>query len=187
MLQLEIEQKEIFDEQTCTFVTIKPITISLEHSLISIKKWESRWHKSFLSSKDKTAEQMLDYIKCMTVTQNVPDDVYKYLSEKSILKINAYIEDTMTATFFGPEPKSSKRNNEIITAELIYYWMISYNIPVEFQKWHINQLLTLIRVCSVKNEESDPNKKKKRVSKSELAAQRAKLNAERRAKLQSKG
>ena len=154
----------------------------MEHSLVSLSKWESRWHKPFLSSKNKTKtqEEILDYIRCMTLTQNVDPNVYYNLSRENCEKIQAYIDDPMTATTFN-EINKPKTNSEIITSELIYYWMIAYNVPVEFEKWHLNRLLTLIKVCSIKN--APP----KKMSKREIMNRNAALNASRRKAHNSKG
>ena len=180
MLQITIPAVEQWDERAQEFVYSKEQTLQLEHSLVSLSKWESKWHKPFLSKTEKTTEETIDYIRCMTLTQNVKPEVYLNLSAENILQVNAYIEDPMTATTFS-EDKDGKKNREIVTAELIYYWMISFNIPVKFEKWHLNRLLTLIRVCNIKN--SPPKKQNKRG----MMAKRAALNAERRAQLHSKG
>lgn len=180
MLQIVIPSSEQYDEEKQEFVYTKEYTLQLEHSLVSISKWESKWCKSFLASKDKSYEETLDYIKCMTLTQNLDSQVFNNLSNDNIEKINKYIEAPMTATFFS-EDKSSKSNREIVTSELIYYWMIALNIPFECQKWHLNRLLTLIRVCNIKNQ---PPKKR---SRKEIMSRNAALNASRRNQLNTKG
>lgn len=181
MLTITIPAIEGFNDETQEFVDIaKEQTLQLEHSLVSISKWESKWHKPFISKEEKTEEETIDYIRCMTITQNVDPDVYNRLSHSNIKEINKYIDNPMTATTFRGD--SSKSNNrEIITSELIYYWMVSYNIPVEFQKWHLNRLLTLIRVCNIKN---TPPKKR---GKKDIASEYAALNAARKKKLNTKG
>ena len=171
---------EGWDEEKQQFVEPKYKALQLEHSLVSVSKWESKWHKSFLSRKDKTSEEIMDYIKCMTLTKNVDQEIYNNLSMDNISSINEYIENPMTATFFS-EDNSGKKNNDVITSELIYYWMITLQIPVEFEKWHLNRLLTLIRVCEVKNQ---PPKK---MSRSQVMSRNAALNAARRKKYNSKG
>lgn len=180
MLHITIPAVELYDEKKCEFVYIKEQTLQLEHSLVSISKWESKWNKSFLFAKDKTDEEMLDYIKCMTITQNVNPQLYEYIPLECVEQIRDYIYAPMTATVFG-KTKNNKPNSEIVTAELIYYWMIALNIPLECQKWHLNRLFTLIRVCSIKNQ---PDKK---MSKRELMSRNAALNEARRKKLNSKG
>lgn len=180
MLRITVPAAEFFDEVREEFVYTKEVTLQLEHSLVSLSKWESRWNKAFLGKQEKTDEEILDYVRCMTLTQNVDPEVYTRLSAQNYAAINAYIEAPMTATYFS-EDKQSKGNREVVTSELIYYWMISYNIPVEFQKWHLNRLLTLIRVCNIKN--SPPKKRSKR----ELMRRNAALNAARRNRLGSKG
>lgn len=181
MLRLTIQlSPEGWDEQKEEFVEGKTQVLQLEHSLISLSKWESKWCKPFLSSTDKTDEEILDYIKLMTLTQNVDPEVYAHLSVENFKEIDEYINAPMTATTFT-EDKSGKRNREIVTAELIYYWMIALQIPFECQKWHLNRLLTLVRVCNVKN---TPPKK---YSKRETASSYAALNAARRKQMNTKG
>ena len=180
MLRITIPATEFWDEINEEFVYAKEQTLQLEHSLVSLSKWEAKWHKAFLGKQEKTEEEILDYVKCMTLTQNVNPEVYTRLTTDNYKEINAYIAAPMTATFFS-EDKTAKGNRETITSELIYYWMIALNIPVDFQKWHLNRLLTLIRVCSVKN--SPP----KRRSKREIMRRNAALNAARRSRLNSKG
>ena len=180
MLQITIPKTEMFDDVKQEFTTVEEQTLQLEHSLISISKWESKWCKSFLSSQEKTTEEIMDYIKCMTLTQNVKPITYTCLTEENIKQINAYIEAPMTATYFSNE-QSGKSSREKVTSELIYYWMIALNIPLECQKWHLNRLLTLIRVCNIKNQ---PPKK---MSRRDIASQNARINAARRKQLNSKG
>lgn len=180
MLRITVPAAEFFDEIHEEFIYGKEQTLQLEHSLVSLSKWESKWNKAFLGKQEKTDEEILDYVRCMTLTQNVDPEVYTRLSDENYREINAYIEAPMTATCFS-EDKQSKGNREVVTSELIYYWMISYNIPVEFQKWHLNRLLTLIRVCNIKN--SPPKKRSKR----ELMRRNAALNAARRSRLGSRG
>lgn len=180
MLQITIPAVEQWDERKQEFVTTKEQTLQLEHSLVSLSKWESKWCKAFLSKQEKTFEETLDYIKCMTITQNVNPEVYNYLTNKNIDEINKYIEAPMTATYFSDD-KIVKTSREQITAELIYYWMIALNIPFECQKWHLNRLLTLIRVCNIKNQ---PPKKR---SKKEIMSRNAALNAARRKQLNTRG
>lgn len=157
----------------------KEQTLCLEHSLVSLSKWESKWCKPFLSS-EKTDEEILDYIKCMALTQNVKPDIYNRLTQENIEAINDYINAPMTATTFS-DRQSKGRNREIITAELIYYWMVALNIPFECQKWHINRLLTLIRVCEIKSETP------KKLTPNEIRSRNAALNAARRKRLNTKG
>lgn len=183
MLEITIKQQELFDENKQEFIVIEGQKLLLEHSLASISKWESKWKKAFLGTTkkdDKSLEETLDYIKCMTLTPNVSDIVYNYLSEENIKKITDYINDSMTATtFYNNEQPSVKK--EQITSELIYYWMITANIPIECEKWHLNRLLTLIRVFSIKN---TPPKK---MSKNEIISRNAALNAARKKQLYTKG
>lgn len=179
MLELKIPASELFDEESFTFIQTKPATILLEHSLLSISKWESKWKKPFLSSKGKTPEETIDYIRCMTITKNVPDEVYQCLTNENLDVVADYVADSMTATWFREDRTPPSR--EVITSEVIYYWMITANIPMECQKWHLNRLLTLIRVCQIKNA---PNKK---MSKGEIARRNNELNAARLKQLNTSG
>lgn len=181
MLYVTILPMELWDETKEEFIGCnKEHTICLEHSLVSISKWESKWHKPFISKDPKTLEETIDYIKCMTISQNVDPLVYRCLSNKNYEEIDAYINDSMTATTFR-DNKHGKKNREIITSEIIYFWMVALNIPLECQKWHLNKLLTLIRVVDEKNQ---PPKK---MSKREVLSNNAALNAARRKQFKSKG
>ncbi len=182
MLKIRIPQTELWDEVHEEFLYVKEQTLTLEHSLVSISKWEAKWQKPFISSEKKTIEETLDYARCMTLTQNVDPLVYRCLSDAHLATIDAYIEAPMTATWFTESKNGSRgRSSQQVTSELIYYWMVSYQIPFECQKWHLNRLLTLIRVC---NEENKPKRKK---SQREIMKSNAELNAARRKKYHSRG
>jgi hypothetical protein len=174
MLILEVPVEEGFDNTTGKFVQLKTYQLELEHSLVSLSKWEEKYEKPFLSDDDKTAEETLGYIQIMTSTPNVPDEVWMKLSKANLDTINAYLNAKMTATWFN-EPKQVGPQREVITAELIYYWMIALQIPWEAQYWHLNKLFTLIKVCNHKNQ---PPKK---LSQRELAQRHREINAQRRA------
>jgi hypothetical protein len=181
MLQIVVPlSSEGWDELKEEFVSAEEKTLELEHSLVSLSKWESKWRKSFLSSDNKTEEEVMDYIRMMTLTENVDPDVYTHLTPENFASINEYINAPMTATTFSDD-KNGKKNRDIITAELIYYWMIALEIPFECQYWHLNRLLTLVRVCNIKN--APP----KKMSKRDIASRNAKLNAARRQQYNSKG
>lgn len=188
MLEVVIPSQnfEFYDEKTDEFsyVNIKETKLQLEHSLISIKKWEQKYHKPFLGSKDKNYQELSYYVKCMTLNHGVDPDIYFWIPDKVMNEIVDYIHDPMTATTFRDDGLIGAQTNSrsFVTAEIIYYWMIALQIPVEFQKWHLNSLLTLIKVVNIK---SDP--KKKKVDKRAAARERAILNAKRRAELGSKG
>lgn len=179
MIEINISTSEGWDEINEEFIEPKTYSLKLEHSLVSLAKWESKWCKPFLSKTEKTYEETIDYIRCMTLTQNVDPIVYKLIDKESIDKINKYIEAPMTATTFSDN--NTKGNREIVTAELIYYWMVSLNIPFECQKWHLNRLLTLVKVCSIKNQ---PPKK---MSKREIMNRNTALNNARKQQLNTKG
>ena len=181
MLQIAVPGLESWDMRTEEFVTGPDTIISLEHSLISISNWESKWHKPFLGKQQPKGAELIDYIKCMTITPNIKEDVYDRLTNKNIDDIFNYIYDPMTATKVHERGNGWQRSSEIITSELIYYWMVVLEIPFECQKWHINRLMMLIRVCSIK---SQPDKK---MSKRSIMQQNAALNAARRQKLHTRG
>lgn len=180
MLQINVPAGEFFDEERNEFVNTKATTLTLEHSLVSLSKWESKWCKPFLSKQDRSIEEIMDYIKCMTLTQNVDPNVYLALSNDNIKLITDYINNPCTATTIKDNPNAPK-NREIVTSELIYYWMVALQIPFECQKWHLNRLLTLIKVCNIKN---GPQQK---MSTRQLLSRNAALNAARRNQLHSKG
>lgn len=181
MLQIVVPKQEGFNSKTNEFITFPGQTLQLEHSLVSLDKWESKWHKPFLTKDTKPWDEQLDYIRCMTITQNVHPDTYLYLTDKNKKAIKEYIEDPMTATTFYGHDNQRGGRKEQITSELIYYWMVAFNIPFECKKWHLNKLLTLIRICSIKNE---PPKK---MSQAEVMRRNAALNAQRKARLGTRG
>ena len=181
MLTIVIPDQELFNDVTQEFVDIKGRELKLEHSLVSLSKWESIFHKPFLSKEDKTHSETINYVKCMTITQNVPDNVYKAITPGNIAQVTAYIENPMTATTFNQDEQNKTVNREVITAEIIYYWMIALQVPMECQKWHLNRLLTLINVCNIKNK---PNQK---LSRAQVLARNKALNAERLAKMKTSG
>ena len=187
MLRITIPATELWDERKSEFVYTKEQTLQLEHSLISLSKWESKWCKPFLTKDSKTVEETIDYIRCMTVTPNVDQSVYNYLTNEHINLVNDYISAPMTATWFN-EDKNSKASREQITNELIYYWMIALQIPFDpCEKWHLNRLLTLVKVCNIKNQQTNtPGTKNKKMSNSDLARRNA-LNAARRKQLNTRG
>lgn len=181
MLQIVVPiGPEGWDTEKQEFVEPKYETLNLEHSLVSLSKWESKWCKPYLSKQDKTYNEVLDYIKCMTITPNVKPEVYECITEANIEDIKRYIESPMTATYIS-EDKNGRVNREIITSELVYYWMIALQIPFECQKWHLNRLLTLIRVCNIKN--APPKKMGHR----DAMNRRRALNASRRKQFNTKG
>lgn len=183
MLKITISGESLWDEENEVFIpAIKDYTLRLEHSLISISKWEGIYHKPFLST-DKDINMIKTYAQCMCLDPNIPDEVFDRLSVENINQITNYIQDEQTATWFSGNEKvhqKGKMNGETITAEIVYYWMISYQIPVQFEKWHLNRLLTLIRVISVKN---DPKASKNKMT----ADQRRALNKARQAKYHTRG
>lgn len=181
MLQITVPASEFYDESKGEFVQIKEQTLTMEHSLISISKWEAKWKKPYLSDDKKTPEELLDYFKCMTVTPSKVDPlVYRAMTPENLEDISNYIQDSMTATTINHNQRGGRR--EIWTSEVIYYYMIAQNIPVEFEKWHINRLIVLIQVCVIKN---NPNQKK--MSRAAIAKQNRAINAARRKKYGTRG
>jgi hypothetical protein len=172
---------ETFDEASGQFLpSTDGVVVHLEHSLVSLSKWECKWELPFLSTDDKTLEQTIDYIRMMIVGGELPPEVFQRITSDNINTINAYINSKQTATWFDNERKQTGPK-EIITSELIYYWMIAHNIPVEFETWHLSRLLTLIKVCNIKNAPPD------KVSPAEAARNRQALNAERKKLLGTTG
>ena len=183
MLHLVIPKQELWDPIREKFVSIEGAEFDLEHSLFSVSKWESKWHTPFHDDrKKKTAEQNIDYVRCMCVTEGIEPKVFNYLSEKNVKDIIDYIGDSNTATWFNEGQNKKTGRKEIITAEIIYYWMTVYNVPESYQMWHLNKLMTLLRVCAEKN-----NPDKKKTNSGQLAAQRRALVAARRKKYNTRG
>lgn len=180
MLRITIPETEIYNEKTNEFIPIKEQTLQLEHSLVSLSKWESKWCKPFISTKDKTDEETIDYVRCMTMTQNVNPNVYLGLSSENIKQVNDYIAAPMTATTIH-DRSPGRVNKETITSEILYYRMLEFGIPFECQKWHLNRLITLIKVCDIKN---GPQQK---MPMSEVMRQQAAINAANRKRFNSKG
>lgn len=184
MLRIEVPiSPEGWDKVKREFVDPKVQVLHLEHSLVSLSKWEMKWKKPFLSETEKTREETVDYIKCMTITQNVDPSVYLHLTERNIDDVNEYMGSPMTATWFSDDGKKKKKpGNRVITNELIYYWMMSLGIPMECQKWHLNRLFTLIQVHDAENNTSN-----KKMSKKETFNRNNMLNEARKKKFNTKG
>jgi hypothetical protein len=179
VLTITVLGVEHFDEEKQEFLTEGDFILELEHSLVSLSKWESIYEKPFLGLEEKTTEEVFGYVKAMILTPNVPPEVFSRLSQANLEQINAYIEAKMSATWFSETPPP--RSREIITSELIYYWMITFTIPIVCENWHLNRLFTLIKVCNAKN--SKPIK----MSRSEVAQRNRELNAQRKAQLGTSG
>jgi hypothetical protein len=179
MLKVIVPGDELYDETSQEFVTRGDVVLELEHSLVSLSKWESKYEKPFLDTAEKTTEEVLDYIRMMILGE-VPEEILLKLSEDNLNAINNYIDAKMTATWFREAPGAPK-TREIVTSELVYYWMIALQIPFECQTWHLNRLFTLIRVCNIKSA------KPKKMSRSEIAARNRELNAQRKERLGTSG
>ena len=180
MLSINIKTRELFDERTSEFITVKGGTLKLEHSLVSISKWESKWKIPFLSNKKKTNVQIDDYIRCMSVNGDPDPILIASISSEDKNRIIDYIEEKQTATWFSNLDDKRNTKSDVITSELIYYWMIEYQIPHEYEKWHLSRLLTLIEICNRKN--STP----KKMTQTEIIARNKALNAKRKARLHNK-
>lgn len=179
MLRIKVVLAEDFDDERQEFIESKTAIVELEHSLVSLSKWEAEWEKPFLATKDKTTDETISYVAMMLLTPDVPEEVFLKLIENHLSQITAYISAKRTATWFS-EDRNASRSREVITAEIIYYWMISLSVPFECQYWHLNQLITLIRVINHKNAP------KKRGRQNSAVARRA-LNAQRRAQHNTTG
>ena len=180
MLEIQIGATESYDESTSEFVTQGGLIVTLEHSLLSLSKWEQKYEKPFLGKEAKPPEEVFAYIRCMIQEPKIAPEVIQQLSQKNLEEIDAYINAKMTATYFAEEP-GAPQTRDVITAELIYYWLTVFNIPFTCETWHLNRLFTLIRVCNIKQA------KPKKMSRQELAARNRELNAQRRAQLGTKG
>lgn len=180
MLTITVLGTEMFDEERQEFTTHGDVVLVLEHSLVSLSKWESIYEKPFLGEASKTPEEILGYVKAMVIGAEVPEEVFHRLSRSNIEEINAYIDARMSATWFSEAPGAPK-SRDIITSELIYYWMTVFQIPFECEKWHLNRLFTLIRICNIKQS------KPKKMSRAEIAARNRELNAQRKAQLGTRG
>ena len=181
-LLVTVPAQEYYEEVSGKFITTEEYELEVEHSLISLAKWEAKWKKPFLSKKDKSTEETLDYIRCMTIKKS-KDLVYEKIPQSCVDQIISYIHDPMTATIF-PQPDKKVTQKETITAELVYYWMIAFNVPFDCRKWHLNQLLTLINICSIKNQ---PPKKLSAKDKQNKLLEMQKLNNQRLAETGSHG
>lgn len=180
MLIIKIEGQEFYDETTGEFSTVNDVVLELEHSLVSLSKWESKYQTPFLSDKEKTTESVFEYIKTMVVTPGIDTDILYRCSKEDLVRIQEYIDSSQSATTFGEMP-TRKGRGEVITAELIYYWMVAFNIPFECQYWHLNRLFSLVRICNIKN---NPPKK---MSRHEVAMRNRELNTQRRAEMGTNG
>lgn len=186
MLQINVVMSEEFDESTQEFLT-ETWTLTLEHSLVSLSKWESEYEKPFLSSEEKTVEEIMRYITMMDLSSETPPEVYSNISNEQYLEINRYINAKRTATWFNEFGPKNKKSSQVVTSELIYYWLTSYEIPWEAQYWHLSRLFTLIKVFGAERSQHDKTNKKSRAETESLAAQRRRLNEERRKKLGTSG
>jgi hypothetical protein len=181
MLTIRIAGQEFYDETTGEFSTVNDVFLELEHSLVSLSKWESKYQTPFLESSDKTPDELLDYVTFMGVGATIPRDLVNELTNTNLMEINRYIESSQSATTFGVLPKRQAYRGEVITSELIYYWLVAYNIPFECEHWHLNRLFSLIRICNVKN---TPAKNQPR---NEIAQRNRELNEQRKAALGTSG
>ena len=180
MLTITLEETELYDEETSTFTTLSGVTLELEHSLISLSKWESKHNVPFLTDKERTSDQIIDYLGMMIITPGIDPAIIHRCSTKDLETIQNYIDAKQSATTFMETPGRGGPK-EVITAELIYFWMVNFGIPFECQHWHLNRLFALIRICNIKNSDQ------KKLSPAEIAARNRQLNAERKKELNTTG
>ena len=178
-ITIHIPEKDLYDPVNKKFITVKATNLQLEHSLLSVSKWEEKWHKPYLTPEKKTYEEFVDYLRCMCINKNVDPNIFYALDTDTAKQIIDYIADPHTATTIKHRDK--RPSKKVITNEVIYFWMANFGIPFECQKWHLNRLLTLIQICNIKNQ---PPKK---MGRKEAAQERAALNASRRAKYHTRG
>lgn len=181
MLEIIVPERELFNAKKQEFIYLKEQKLVLEHSLISVSKWESKWKKPFLDRKQKTIEESVDYVRCMLLNKDVNPSVLEHLTDDIFVRINAYIEDGMTATWFSDKNQRRGNSGQVVTSEIIYYWMVAFRIPFSCEKWHLNRLLTLIKVCEQKNAP------KKKMKLKDIYARNAALNAARQNKSKMNG
>lgn len=182
MLTIDVPDADLYDEESKTFFSKSGASLLLEHSLVSLSKWESIWCKPFLDGKTKTTEETRSYVACMNLAPVPSLDVYKRLSDANVTEISEYIDSKQTATWFTPDP-TARASPDIITNEVIYYWMIAHTIPMEAQYWHLNRLLTLVKVCNEKNKPA----KRSKMGTRDMASSRRSLNEQRKTQLGTQG
>lgn len=180
MLTIVVGATDVYDEESGSFGAQGGMELQLEHSLVSLSKWESLHEKPFLGPNPKTPEEVFSYIECMLLDEKPRGEILHKLSKENMERINSYIDAKMSATWFSEQPGAPK-TREVITSELIYYWMTVFNIPFECENWHLNRLFTLIRICNIKQA------KPKKMSRAEIAQRNRELNAQRKAQLGTKG
>lgn len=182
MLKIIVLGGEFYDEKSEEFVYSEDVVLELEHSLVSLSKWESKFRKPFLGIEEKTDEEVIGYIEAMTLSGNFTQDIAQRLTTDQVTSINEYIASPESATTFSEAAtRGGRGRSEVITSELIYYWMTVYNVPFECENWHLNRLFALLRICNIKNS------KEKKMSRNAAAAQQRSLNAQRRAQLGTSG
>lgn len=181
MLKISLIDQEFFDSSTMEFVQYPDVELELEHSLLSMSKWEAIFEKPFLSGKERNREEALTYVSCMILTPGIDHSIVERFTQVELAMVNQYVTSKQSATTFGDLPSRNKSSGETITSELVYYWMVAFNIPFECQSWHINRLFSLIRICNLKQE------KPKKMTKAEISARNAELNAQRRKELGTSG
>lgn len=179
MLKITVGDKEVYDESIQEFKAQGGVVLELEHSLVSLSKWESEFEKPFLTNDPKSGLEIIGYVRAMCLRPDIQETVFQKLSGENFQEINSYIDSKMSATWFNE--KQSERSREVVTSELIYYWMTVYRIPFTCETWHLNRLFTLIRICNVKQDKPKP------MTRAEQASEQRRINAERRARFNSTG
>lgn len=182
MLELHLPAEEVFDRKESKIYKLPEITLRLEHSLLTISKWETIWELPFLSEEKKTNDQLHSYVSIMA-GGNLEEETLNRLGQSHYEKLNTYLNAKHSATWFS-DPPNQRKSTQTVTSELIYFWMTTYNIPFECENWPFARLMNLIRIASIKN---DPDKGKKKRNKSQMLSERAMLNQKRREELGTTG
>lgn len=180
MITIDLGTLEYYDSEKNEFVYEEGGKVRFEYSLKMLYEWEGKWKKAFLKgNKNLTTEEAVDFYIMMALD---PIDK-KFMTGEAMETLSKYVNDPQTATTFadGQNGNTSPSKGKIFTSEELYAMMITSNVPLDFENRNLNRLITILRVISVQN---TPPKK---MSKNDIYRQNAALNAERKARLNTKG